>query len=69
MSVRAQDMGEAAWEALVSLLSWAVAIVVLVCLGFFAVADAVKRRHADRATRKVSVGEAVASASLQMEIA
>jgi len=62
-------MGEIAWEAVVSLLSWIVAVAVLACLGFFAVADAVKRRRAARAALKMDTSDALAATSLRMELA
>lgn len=68
MTVR--DMGEIAWEAVVSALSWIVAVVVLACLVFFAVADAVKRRRMARtASKGKSASASLAAASLRMELA
>lgn len=63
------EVGEAAWEAVVSVLSWIIAVAVLACLGFFAVADAIKRRRAARSTSKTSASESLAAASLRMELA
>jgi len=42
---------EHSWELVVSALSWIVAIVVLVCLGAFAMADAARRRWAASSAR------------------
>ncbi|HSX23048.1 MAG TPA: hypothetical protein VLE97_09765 [Gaiellaceae bacterium] len=58
---------EHAWEALVVVLSWVVALVALACVGIYVAVEAIKRGRARRSVAVAGTRENPAS-SLQMEL-
>lgn|SRR5574342_84101 len=61
------SLRERAWEVLVAVLSWIVALVALACVAIYVAVDAVKRHRAARSERNIS--SPLPSASIQMELA
>jgi hypothetical protein len=63
------SLRERAWEVLVAVLSWIVALVALACVAIYVAVDAVKRHRAARSERNAGISSPLPSASIQMELA